>query len=87
MTANEFYERLENILELEPESIKGTESLNDLEGWDSLAKLSFIAMGDSELGTVVSAKALLACKTVADLMRLFDGQIAYQGCDSLAAVS
>lgn len=75
MTKGEFYERLESILELEPKTINGTESLEDLEGWDSLAKLSFIAMGDAELQTIVSAKALLACKSVADLVGLFDGKL------------
>lgn len=75
MTKVQFYKQLEAILELQPHSIKGTEIINDLEGWDSLAKLSFIAMGDSELGMLVSAKALLACKTVEDLVQLFDGKI------------
>jgi len=75
MTTTEFYERLEFILELEPNTINGTESLDDLEGWDSLAKLSFIAMGDADLDTIVSAKGLLACKNVADLVNLFDGKV------------
>jgi acyl carrier protein len=75
MKTTEFYRKLECILEVEPNTIDGTESLDDLEGWDSLAKLSFIAMGDTELGTIVSAKALLACKTVSELVKLFDGQI------------
>ncbi|MGO9417148.1 MAG: phosphopantetheine-binding protein [Syntrophobacteraceae bacterium] len=75
MNRREFYERLEFILELEPNTINGTESLDDFEGWDSLAKLSFIAMGDADLGTIVSAKALLACKNVADLVNLFDGKL------------
>lgn len=75
MTRTAFYQRLEFILELEPDTITGGESLSEFEGWDSLAKLSFIAMGDSELGTVVSAKSLTECKTVAELVGLFDGQI------------
>jgi len=75
MITKTFYEKLEFILELEPNTINGTESLDGLEGWDSLAKLSFIAMADAELDTIVSAKALLACKTVAELVKLFDGKI------------
>jgi len=75
MTKSEFCERLEEILELEPNTIRGNEELGDLEGWDSLAKLSFIAMVDSEFQTIISAKALLACKTVNELMNLFDGKI------------
>ena len=38
--------------------------------------LSFIAMGDAELDTIVSAKALMDCRTVTDLAKLFDGKIA-----------
>lgn len=76
MTKTQFYEKLEFILELESKTINGSEALDDLEGWDSLAKLSFIAMGDAELDIIVSARALLACKTVADLTELFDGKIA-----------
>jgi len=75
MTTKTFYEKLEFILELEPNTINGTESLDGLEGWDSLAKLSFIAMADTELDIILSAKALLACKTVAELVKLFDGKI------------
>jgi len=75
MTKSEFYEKLEFILELESHTINGSETLQDLEGWDSLAKLSFIAMGDVEFSTIVPAKALLACKSVVDLIKLFDGKI------------
>jgi acyl carrier protein len=76
MSKDEFYAHLEFILELEPNTIHGAENLKDLEGWDSLAKISFIAMGDVELGVIVSATGLLACKTVGDLVRLFNGVIA-----------
>jgi len=78
MTARKFYTHLEFILELEPNTIHGTEALQDFEGWDSLSKLSFIAMGDAELDTIVSAEALSGCKTVADLVGLFDGKIAHK---------
>ncbi|MGA2936329.1 MAG: acyl carrier protein [Syntrophobacteraceae bacterium] len=75
MSKDEFYAHLESILELEPNTIHGAENLKDLDGWDSLAKISFIAMGDVELGVIVSATGLLACKTVGDLVRLFNGII------------
>lgn len=75
MTKLEFYSELEIMLEMEPETIKGKESLSDLAGWDSLAVLSFIAMADSKLGEVVSPAALVASRTVEDLVNLFPGKI------------
>jgi len=75
MTYREFYAALELIFQLKPNTIQGTEALDDLGEWDSLAKISFIAMADAELGAAVSAKALLACKTVQHLVKLFDGLI------------
>jgi len=62
------------MLELEPGTIKGNESLLDLNGWDALALLSFIAMADSKLGLVIKAAALVNCKTVSDLIKACEGR-------------
>ncbi|MFH0878208.1 MAG: phosphopantetheine-binding protein, partial [Lentisphaerota bacterium] len=76
MTKVEFYAELEFLLKLDPGSIHGTESLlDDLDGWDSLAALEFIAMADKNLHTVLNAPALEACRTVSDLVNLFPGRI------------
>ena len=75
MTSRQFYNELEYILGLEPNTIQGTEALESLEGWDSVAKVSFLGLGYSELDTDVEVEDLLACKTVADLVKLFDGKI------------
>ena len=75
MTEQQFREAFEALLEVEPGTIKGEESLDDLAGWDSMASLSFIAMADSELGTLVSIDSLVECKSVADLINLFPGKI------------
>lgn len=76
ITKTEFYAKLEFLLELEPGSILGTESLADeLEGWDSMAALQFIAMADRDLQTLLDADALAACQTVSDLVNLFPGRI------------
>lgn len=75
MTHKEFYTEIDNLLELDPGTIKGNEPLADLEGWDSLAVLSFMAMADTSLGVLVSAKELANCRTVPDLVNLFPGKI------------
>ena len=75
MTKRRFYTELEFILGLEPNTIQGTEVLESLAGWDSVAKVSFIGMGYAELDADISPEVLVACKTVADLVSLFDGKI------------
>lgn len=75
MTKAQFYAEIENMLEMTPGSINGSEFLSNLEQWDSLAVLSFIAMADANLGTLVSANELAKCRTVADLLALFPGKI------------
>jgi acyl carrier protein len=75
MTIEEFYKEVDSVLELEPGTIKGNESLLDLSGWDSLALLSFIAMADSKLGLIIKAAALVNCKTVGDLVKVCEGRV------------
>jgi acyl carrier protein len=70
MTREQFYRKLEEVLEGEPGSIKGNEELAAVKGWDSLGVLSFIAMVDSVLGRTVAATDLERCKTVNDLARV-----------------
>jgi len=62
-------EELENLLELEPGSLDGTEPLDEL-GWDSIALIGYIAMLDSEFGVVVPPSKLTSCATVHDLTQL-----------------
>lgn len=75
MTKEEFYAELEEIIEADPGTIQGDEQLSTLDGWDSLAGLSFIAMADEKLHATLTAGALAGCKTVADLLNLFPGKI------------
>jgi acyl carrier protein len=70
MERSEFFTQLDELLELPAGTLKGPEPLSSLEGWDSLAVMSFIAMLDEHSGQTVSAKAIVACKTVDDLSRL-----------------
>ncbi len=73
MDGVEFRGELEEILELAPGTLTGTEALDDLGGWDSMAVLGVIALADQKLGTVLSAATLMECKTVEELTRIVLG--------------
>jgi len=75
MTIEDFHKELDSLLNLEPGSIKGHESLLDLNGWDSMAVLMFIDMVDLKLGLAVKAGALVNCKTVSDLVKVCEGGV------------
>ena len=74
MTKQEFYAELDNVLELRPGTIQGKENLAEMESWDSLAMLSFLAMADSKLDTSVPGEVLEKCRTVGDLLALFPAE-------------
>lgn len=68
MNTAEFLLALDEMLELDPGTLTGAEALEDLENWDSLAVISFIALVDEKLGLVVEGEKLVKAKTVADLL-------------------
>jgi acyl carrier protein len=65
-----FLEKLAELLEMAPRSLTGAEQLSDLESWDSLAVMSFIALADEHFGVAVAPRQIAACKTVNDLAAL-----------------
>ena len=71
----DFYKELDQLLELAPGTVKGSESLEDLQVWDSLAVIGFLAMVDTRFGMVLSTEALAACRTVSDLEALVEGKL------------
>ncbi len=70
MTREEFLTKMDEILELIPGTLKGSESLDDLEGWTSLAMVSYIALADTNNGNRPSPREIAKCATVADLLEL-----------------
>jgi acyl carrier protein len=69
MDHQRFFEKLSELLVRE-QSLTGWETLSELEGWDSVAVISFMAMADSEFGVTVSPKDIAACKTINDIAAL-----------------
>lgn len=65
-------EMLEEMMELEAGTLTPETKLNDIEEWDSIALISFIALMDDEFDKVVKGSVIKAQKTVADLMALME---------------
>ena len=75
MTTAEFLRSLEQALEIDTGKIVGAESLSDVDWWDSMAALTFMALADQELHITISGAQLQKCKTVADLLSLLSQKI------------
>lgn len=69
MTRKEFLSALDNLLELPPGTLTGSEPLDDIENWTSLAMVEYIALADSN-GVKLSPRQIRDCETVDDLARL-----------------
>lgn len=70
MKPAEFYLLLDEVLELGAGTLKGDERLEDIETWDSLAVISFIALVDEHFGIVIESEKLAQAQSVADLYTL-----------------
>jgi len=76
MTRKEFLLALDEMLELDSGTLTGAEVLADIDSWDSLAVISFIALVDEKFGTVVAGEQLARAETVDDLLALVGEQVA-----------
>jgi acyl carrier protein len=65
MESDKFYVALAEILETE--RVKDEDILRQFDVWDSLTKLSIIAMAGSDYKTTLNAKDLDTIETVGDL--------------------
>lgn len=67
MDMNDFCQKIESILELDPGTVKPDTRLESLDAWDSVAVISFIAMADQDYRVTVPPKLISECQTVANL--------------------
>ena len=67
MESNVIILAIEEVIDVPEGSLRGNELLRDLENWDSLAFLSFLAMADTRFGIKVTPEQLRACVSVEDL--------------------
>jgi acyl carrier protein len=70
MTRAEFLESMDETLELPPGTLKGPEQLKDLEMWDSMAMMGYIALADTNGNVKISPRQIVGCSTVDDLLKL-----------------
>jgi len=75
LTKKELVQMLEEIVEADPDTLTGEELIEDLEGWDSLAVVNFIALVDENFGITLSPEKIMNSKTVNELVSLLDGYI------------
>ena len=68
MTEKEKIELLEEMLELDEGTLSPETVLTDLDEWDSIAAISFIALVDDEFGKAVKGADIKSFKTVADAL-------------------
>lgn len=75
MDIQEFIQKVRDMLfEINP--IFGPATvLNDLDGWDSLGRLSLAAMLHESFGMIVDTKTLLKCRTVGDIIELIEDKL------------
>jgi acyl carrier protein len=73
MTRHDALRLLEETLDLRPHSLTGQENLSDVEAWDSMSTIAFIAMVDKQFGVPLPGKQVIRCQTVDDLLVLMQG--------------
>lgn len=62
-----FVRDLEKILEVPEGSLAAETRLSELESWDSLGQVSFLAYAEETRGALLNGEKLGDCATVADL--------------------
>ncbi len=70
MTRDKWLAALDELFELQPGTLQGPELLEDLEGWNSLAMMSMIALADEHANLTLSPRQFINCRSVDDLLRL-----------------
>ncbi len=68
MTVNDFINKVKEILEVEDTELNLETNLKDLEGFDSIAVLSIIAMVDENFGKQIPAAQFATITTIRSLI-------------------
>ena len=65
-----FLRAFEEMLHLPSGSLEGSEALQDVPGWDSLAVVEFMALADEKYGVTLAPRQFRVCNSVQDLSAL-----------------
>jgi len=72
MTDQEKLALLEDMLEVEEGSLSSDLKLEDIEEWDSVAIISFMALVDEEFDKTLKASDIKEFKTIADTLAVME---------------
>lgn len=72
MTNEQKLAMLEEMMELDEGVLSENTDLSNLDEWDSLSLLSFMALMDDEFGKNVTGKEVRECKIVKDLLDMME---------------
>lgn len=75
MSRDELLRKIETLANCDPGTLKGSEPLESLDDWDSLAVLSVISLFDDQLHVIVPAAAVHEAKTIDDLINLVGNKL------------
>lgn len=70
MLKQKFLLLLDELFEEDSNTLTGDERLQDIEIWDSLTALGFIALVDEQFNIILSGNDIENCETVNDLVNL-----------------
>lgn len=70
LTRDEFLLQMDEILGLQPGTLRGDEKLEDLKNWDSTALVSLVVLADANNSVPIAPDQVVDCSTVGDLLRL-----------------
>jgi hypothetical protein len=70
MSREDFLLEMDEILGLKAGTLRGDETLEELENWDSTALISLIVLAETSNNAHISPDQVVGCSTVADLLRL-----------------
>ena len=70
MTRKQFLTSMDKLVELPRGTLQGPERLCELEQWNSMAIISFIALADTLNRSNISVTDIMACSTVSDLLQV-----------------
>ncbi len=72
MSVQEKLAMLEDMLDLDENSLEADMNLDEVDGWDSMAKLSLIVLLDDEFEKVITADQVKELQTVQDILDLME---------------
>ena len=78
MIRSEFLNLIEELVELDPGALRGSERLAEID-MNSLAVIGFIALVDERFGVSIPPRKIANCSTVDDLAALLGDQITVAG--------